>query len=313
MYYKCLNIKRMNLQYYKNKFKNKILDFKYKLNAEKVANLIKKLSGTKRLSIFDVGAGNRYLKALLNFDGNAKIIMIDPHKSLEWSVNNLKKKLKNKNEILAYRVAIGKKTQTKQLYLSTRPTGSTLINIHKIAKSKKIKLDMNYFSKNKLTIHVYTFYDFLKKFSLPKPDIVKIDVEGLEIQVVESILKCCKPLIIELETNINSSLYGNTFTNIHKILTKTNYQLKATYPVFENHTNPFLSGNYSFPVYRSPLTQMECIYILKTNNTKKKLAALIGWGFIFEAFNLYKKISKKFTPGLRKVINNFFKHYLKIN
>jgi hypothetical protein len=66
--------------------------------------------------------------------------------------------------------------------------------------------------------------------------------------------------------------------------------LKATYPVYENHANPFLSGNYSFPVYRSPLTQMECIYILKTNNTKKKLAVLIGWGFIFEAFNLYKNI-----------------------
>jgi hypothetical protein len=126
----------MNLQYYKSKFKNKILDFKYKLNAEKVANLVKKLSGTKKLFIFDIGAGNRYLKTLLNFDGTAKIIMVDPHKSLEWSVNNLKKKLKNKNELLAYRVAIGKKTQTKQLYLSTRPTGSTLINIHKIATAE---------------------------------------------------------------------------------------------------------------------------------------------------------------------------------
>jgi hypothetical protein len=162
------------------------------------------------------------------------------------------------------------------LYLSKRLTGSTLINVHKVAKNTKIKIDMNYFSKNKLTIQVYTFYDFLKKFSLPKPDIVKIDVEGLEIQVVESILKCCKPLLIELETNINSPLYGNTFTNIHEILTKANYQLKATYPVFErnkNSSNAFLAGNYAFPINRSPLRQMDCIYVLKTNDAKKKISS----------------------------------------
>jgi FkbM family methyltransferase len=304
----------MNLKYYKNRINNRILDFKFQLNLKKKNSLIKKISSTEKISIVDIGAGNRYLNTLLNFDGVAKIIMIDPHKSLEWSVNNLRKKLKNKNELLFYKVAIGKKTQNKELYLSNRPTGSTLINIHEISKNKKIKINMNYFSKNKLKIKVYSFYDFLKKFSLPKPNIVKIDVEGLEVQVVESILKCCKPLLIELETNIDSSLYGNTFANIHKILTKANYQLKATYPVYENHensSNAFLSGNYSFPISRAPLRQMDCIYVLKNNNTKKKLTILIGWGFIFEAFNLYKKISKRFTPEVRKAINNFFKYYLK--
>ena len=29
-------------------------------------------------------------------------------------------------------------------------------------------------------MQVYNFSDFLKKFKLPKPDIIKIDVEGLE-------------------------------------------------------------------------------------------------------------------------------------
>jgi len=302
----------MNLKYYKNKIYNKFLGFKFQANVRKVVPLIKRLSNNKKLSIVDIGAGNRYLNTVLNFDGTAKIIMIDPHKSLKWSVNNLKKKINNKNQVFSYNVAIGNQTQNKELYLSKRPTGSTLINVYKVAKNKKIKIDMNYFSKNKLTIKVYTFYDFLKKFSLPKPDIVKIDVEGLEIQVVESILKCCKPLLIELETNINSPLYGNTFTNIHEILTKANYELKATYPVFErnkNSSNAFLAGITSFPINRSPLRQMDCIYVLKTNDTKKKLAVLIGWGFIFEAFNIYNKISKKITPELRRVINNFFKYY----
>ena len=301
----------MNLKNYTNKISNKILDFKFILNAKKIANLIKELLGSHKLSIVDIGAGNRYLKTILNFDGAAKIVMIDPHKSLEWSVNNLKNKLKNKKEVFSYRVAIGRKTQTKELYLSKRPTGSTLVNVHKIAKNKKIMIDMNYFSTNKLSIKVYTFYDFLKKFSLPKPDIVKIDVEGLEIQVIESILKCCKPLLIELETNINSSIYGDTFTTIHKILSKANYQLKAAYPAYDAYANSgnsfkaFLSGNYYYPINRSPLRQMDCIYVLKTNDTKKKLAALIGWGLIFEAADLYNKIFKKITPKLRKVIDNF--------
>jgi len=304
----------MNLKYYKNRINNRILDFKFRLNLNKKISLIKKICSTEKISIVDIGAGNRYLNTLLNFDGVAKIIMIDPHKSLEWSVNNLKKRLKYKNELLFYKIAIGKKTQNQDLYLSNRPTGSTLVNIHEISKNKKIKINMNYFSKNKLTIKVYSFCDFLKKFSLPKPDIVKIDVEGLEIQVIESILKCSKPLLLELETNIDSPLYGNTFTNIHKILTKANYELKATYPVYENHensSNAFLTGNYSFPINRAPLRQMDCIYVLKNNNTKKKIAILVGWGFMFEAFNLCKKISKKMTPELRKAINNFFNYYAK--
>ena len=43
---------------------------------------------------------------------------------------------------------------------------------------------------------------------------VKIDVEGLEFKVLNSVLSCSLPLIIQIEANINNSILINHLTQL---------------------------------------------------------------------------------------------------
>ena len=49
---------------------------------------------------------------------------------------------------------------------------------------------------------------------------VKIDVEGLEFKVLNSVLSCSLPLIIQIEANINNSIFDQSFDSINKLLIK---------------------------------------------------------------------------------------------
>ena len=49
---------------------------------------------------------------------------------------------------------------------------------------------------------------------------VKIDVEGLEFKVLNSVLSCSLPLIIQIEANINNSIFDQSFDPINKLLIK---------------------------------------------------------------------------------------------
>ena len=296
----------MKLTDFINKINRRIHLALFLKNSKKINIIIKNLLKKNLLTIVDIGAGNRYLNNLINFDGAAKIALVDPHKSINWAFNNLRNKLNNKNLLSFYQVGIGTKTKKKELFLSRRPTGSTFINVHKIARQKKIKIDMEYFSKEKIKVNIFSFYDFLKKNLLSKPDIIKIDTEGLEIKVIKSILSCCKPTLIEIETNINSSLYGDTFSSVNKILKESNYQLKAIYPSYKGSSKPFLEGDYYYPKRRSLLEQVDCIYVRKTSILEKKIAILIGWGFIQEAFELYKKNPTKLKNKCKNKLKDFF-------
>lgn len=305
----------MNLNIW-SKIKRKIIFFNYLSKSRKISSILRKLiPDNNKLSIIDVGAGNRYLPTLLNFDGSAYISMIDPHKNLFWSFENLKKNFIYKNLIKAYKVGLGKNTKKKTLYIGKKSTGSTFINIFNISKKKKLKLNMNYFSKSREVVQIYKFFDFLKKFNIKKPDIVKIDVEGLEFEVLDSILNTCKPYLIQIESNINSSLYENTFDQIHKKLTSLNYSLATLhpnydYPQYSSIKKKFINDNYEYPKIRSKIEQVDSIYILKKKITLREILMLIGYGFLLQAFQLFTKFQKKINKKNRIILKIFFKNYI---
>jgi FkbM family methyltransferase len=195
------------------KISNKIQFLKFLKRSRTNSKIIKRIV-KKKICIIDIGAGHRYLSSLLNFDGSAEIHMIDPHKSLLWSSENLKKIIENKEDVKTYQVGIGAQTMKKVMYMGTRPTASTFLNIFKLSKGKKYELDMKYFSKNKQLVNIFSFKDFLKKFNIKSPSIIKIDVEGMEDIVLNSILKSCRPFLLQIEVNVNSELYNNTFNKM---------------------------------------------------------------------------------------------------
>ena len=91
----------------------------------------------------------------------------------------------------------------------------------KMQKKNKKKLDSEYFGKKNSKLQkVYSFKDFKKLFFKFNVDIIKIDVEGYEIKIINSILKDTNPLLIEVETNLNNEIYPNSFNEINTKLRK---------------------------------------------------------------------------------------------
>ena len=180
----------------------------------KLVNLLKK----KFPIIIDIG-GNRgeSIKNFLRYNKNIKIFCFEPKKK---SFNYIKKKYKNKN-IKIFNYGIGNQIQSVMLYTPTilgyEFSGLSATDL------KNLKFRLNFFF-NKINKKFKLIKEKIKiqkldRFNL-KPDLIKIDTEGSELDVIKSSLKTIKkykPLIIVEFNHIN-------FLNIKKILIKLNYK-----------------------------------------------------------------------------------------
>ena len=296
-----------------SRLRRAIITKNFLLKSKKISLLLRSfLDGDKKISFLDIGAGNRFLAILLNFDGCANVSMVDPHKSLFWSCDNLKKHLIFKDLVKPYKVGIGKKTTNKTLHIGKKSTGSTFIDIFKVSKNKKLKLDMEYFSISKEIVKIFKVKDLLNKYKIKKPEIVKIDVEGLEGEVLDSVLDVSRPFIIQIESNINSDIYGNTFDQIHQKLISLNYNLATLHPSYRfskysSINKELINDYYDYPKIRSKIVQLDSIYILNKKNTLREVTMLIGYGFLVEAFEIFKTIEKKIEIKNRNKLKIFFK------
>ena len=285
--------------------------------SKKISLAFRKILKKPSIGIVDIGAGHRYLPILLNFDGVSKIAMVDPNKSLDWSYQNFKKIIKYPKNLFKFNFGIGDKTSKKRYYITDTLTGSTFVDVYKIANKNKNKLDNEYFGKKKSNIQkIYSFKDFIKNFFKYKIDIVKIDVEGFEFKIISSLLKHSRPMLIEVETNLNSEIYPNTFDDINSILKKKGYKLVTAYSIFKkskknNINSSYDSGNYDNPISRLNLEQFECIYIKeKFKYNIKDLTILIGYGLLQEVKKIFGKSKIKCTKfeedKINKILKNFF-------
>jgi FkbM family methyltransferase len=180
----------------------------------KLINLIKK----KFPIIVDIG-GNRgeSIKNFLRNKKNIKIFCFEPKKK---SFHYIKKKYKKKN-IKIFNFGIGTKIQSTILYTPT-------INGYEFSglsstDFKNLKFRLNFFF-NKINRKFKLIKEKIKIQKLDnfylKPDLIKIDTEGSELDVIKSSLKTIKkykPLIIVEYNHIN-------FLNIKKILIKFDYK-----------------------------------------------------------------------------------------
>ena len=154
---------------------------------------------------------------------------------------------------------------------------------------------MDYFSISKETVKVFKVKDLLTKYKLKKPEIVKIDVEGLEVDVLDSVLNVSKPFLINSEIHINSNLYGNFGMSTILIQTAfiTTFHPNFNYPEYSSVNKKFINDYYDYPKIRSKIMMVDSIYILKSKNTLREIIMLIGYGFLIEAFQMFNKIEKK--------------------
>ena len=186
-------------------------------NFEKEYKLVNSLK-KKFPIIVDIG-GNRgeSIKNFLKYNENIKIFSFEPKKK---SFDYIKKKYKKKN-VKIFNYGIG--TQIKSVTLYTPTICGYEFSGLSSTDFKNLKFRLNFFfnkiNKKFKLIKEKINIQKLDKFNL-KPDLIKIDTEGSELDVIKSSLKTIKkykPLIIVEFNHVN-------FLNIKKILIKLDYK-----------------------------------------------------------------------------------------
>jgi FkbM family methyltransferase len=283
----------MHFKNIKKRFIRKLSFFNLKKKNYKL-KIIYKSFKIPKINIFDIGAGQRIIPDVINFDGIGRVYLIDPNKNLNYAYNQLKKYFLDHKNIFKFQLGISDKSKKLTYYENNVSTGSTFA-----INKKKFKLNSkNYL--NPTVLKVYSFIDFLRKFKLKKPDIIKIDVEGLELKVLKSILKCSDPFLVQIETNINNPFFSESFTKVHNLLIKKNYFLYTLYPSygdFNDITDSVkLNNNVNLKdieinLKKNYLLQAECYYLKNVKNfTIKHFLIVLGFGF----FGVFKnKINSK--------------------
>ena len=269
----------------KKKLNRRLKFRKLQKSNKEIYPLFKSLINSK-INIFDIGAGQRMLPEIINFNGISKVFLVDPNENIQYSYDQLSRYFSDTKNIFKYRYGISDKTKKLKYFKSHKSTISTFA-----FNDKKLKMNSNYYSDKNEYIKVYSFSDFLKKFKLPKPDIIKIDVEGLEAQVLSSVLKTSDPLIVQIETNMNNSMLHESFSKINNLLIKNNYFL---YTLFPSYGNVHSSKNADIDLkdielnfIKNHIVQSECYYVKKKINTQLKIL------FVFVPMVL-ENILKKF-------------------
>lgn len=148
-------------------------------------------------TIYDIGGhvGIFTLFFARSVGKNGKVITFEPN---PWNYNMILEhlKLNNFDNVKVYKIALGKKREDATLAVrkSETGTGSLQENIKASILQEK--------GAETVQVEVDTLDNQITTNNLPKPDFVKIDVEGLEMDVLggmQRIIEDCKPkLFIEI-------------------------------------------------------------------------------------------------------------------
>tara|TARA_B100000035_G_scaffold286782_1_gene271330 strand:- start:559 stop:1473 length:915 start_codon:yes stop_codon:yes gene_type:complete len=300
----------MRLNNLKKRIVRKLKFLELKKKAKKLSPFFQNLK-CKKFNLFDIGAGQRILPELINFDRFANVYLIDPNKNLDYSYKQLKKYFFDHKSINKYNIAISDKTS----YLNYFESKISTISTFSLTKSKKNKLSKLYYPKSK-KINVYSFKDFLKIYKLPKPDMIKVDVEGFELKVLHSIISCSSPLIIQIEANINNSVFTESFYSIQKKLYKKDYFLYTIFPSYGD--NEFeLNQIQNLPKVdlqdietnftKNYLLQAECYFIKKKSKyTISDFILFAGFGLSSLYLDKYKTSKKFFSKSSKRNLERIF-------
>jgi len=150
------------------------------------------------MCIYDIGANIGYYVCLQNsiLKGKCKIVAIEPS---PINFKNLKEniKLNNYENIHFFNAAIGEKNSIEKFYLAEQ---SNLNSFHNFGTGKK------YLSGKTIDVEVKTVSEITKLTNL-KPDLIRMDVEGHEVEVINGMIddilqKKIRPSII-FETHLS--------------------------------------------------------------------------------------------------------------
>ena len=154
--------------------------------------LQKRRNGNNDYAVFDVGTNFGYLSLVWanSVCENGKVYSFEPHPNLYKSFINSVNFNQLNNQITPENVAVGNSEGTLNINLvSTTANVNTINDKNQKTKSKKVD--------------IITLDSYVEKNDINKCDLIKIDVDGIELDILkgsEEIIRKFQPIII-VETN----------------------------------------------------------------------------------------------------------------
>jgi FkbM family methyltransferase len=222
--------------YYDNRFSPAMLEG----YAKEIENINKAVDFSKIKSVLDIGANiGQFSYTLKKIYPLINVYSFEPNKEI---FPILKKNFSNIPGIKIYNLGIGKRNEKRIFYFSpnSSPAGSFYIenmyqnNIRKNIRETKVDI-------------VNIDPRIIKKLGFPKKfDFVKIDVEGAEMEVLESLKKIQFDYVyIEVSIDKNKNVDANLEV-IKRILEKERGKAKLVYYELPNKDSPCVNVIFSF-------------------------------------------------------------------
>jgi FkbM family methyltransferase len=165
--------------------------------------------------IVDVGANHgTWTKEALKYFPDAFYTLIEPQYWLKDSFEDI---LNSNNKVKFYAVGAGEKDGSFQFTILNRDDSSSFRYSQEEAKAAGFE---------QINIPVVTLNKLLSKSELPIPDIIKIDAEGLDIEVLKGSSEFFgKTEIFMVEAGVVNKLFDNSFLKIINFMNENGYIL----------------------------------------------------------------------------------------
>ncbi len=202
--------------------------------------------------IYDIGAhkGNWTMECM-NYFPNAKYILFEPQPDLRTEIT---KTLNGKNNYTLFSVGVGNK-DSQLLFTYHDRADSCTFNI-----TEKEALKKGY---RQVITPIVKLDNFVKFNNLPKPEILKIDAEGIDLEVLDGALDILKESaeIVLVEVGILNSHFQNSALNVMNYMEKENFKL-------------FDITDLNRPFNNGALWLCEFVFIKKNGRLDKDYSAL---------------------------------------
>ncbi len=175
---------------------------------------VKKMGFTPK-HIIDVGANRgTWTREVLNYFPDAYFTLIEPQEWLKPSFQDL---LDSNSKISFYAVGAGSKKGTFNFTIVDRDDSCSFRYTMDEAKKMGYK---------QVAIPIITLNDLVKFNNLPIPDVIKIDAEGLDLEVLKGASELFgKTEIFMVEAGVVIKEFDNTFLKMINFMDENDYKL----------------------------------------------------------------------------------------